>query len=92
MKTICFTGWVLAKRSDDLVGYTLGVIQAAILVTPVLEPWYLLWLIPLLCLRPSWAEYSSAVSTRLWWCRMKREGRDWNVRSIQGAADPGSTA
>jgi hypothetical protein len=48
------TGWIVAARHDDVTGYTLVVIQAAILVTPVLEPWYLLWLIPLLCLRPSW--------------------------------------
>ena len=47
-------GFVLARRHDDLLGYTVVMIQAAILVTPVLEPWYLLWLIPLLCLRFSW--------------------------------------
>jgi len=47
-------GFVLARRRDDLLGYTLVMIQAALLVTPVLEPWYLLWLIPLLCLRFSW--------------------------------------
>jgi len=29
-------------------------IQLAVLLTPVLEPWYLLWLIPLLCAKPSW--------------------------------------
>ena len=41
-------------RSDDLVGYTMWMIQAMILLTPVLEPWYLLWLIPLFCVRFSW--------------------------------------
>ncbi len=47
-------GVILALRTSDLTGYTLQMIQAAILLAPVLEPWYLLWLIPLLCLRPSW--------------------------------------
>jgi len=47
-------GIVLARRTDDLVHYTLRMIQLAIVLAPVLEPWYLLWLIPLLCLRPSW--------------------------------------
>ncbi|MBI3324940.1 MAG: DUF2029 domain-containing protein [Candidatus Omnitrophica bacterium] len=48
------TAFWLAARTDDLVMYTQRVMQVAILVTPVLEPWYLLWLLPLLCLRPSW--------------------------------------
>ena len=47
-------GVILASRTSDLTGYTLTMLQAAILLAPVLEPWYLLWLIPLLCLRPSW--------------------------------------
>ena len=51
-------GWWMARRSegrsDDLVGYTVWMIQAMILLTPVLEPWYLLWLIPLCCVRFSW--------------------------------------
>ncbi|MBI3324801.1 MAG: hypothetical protein HYZ92_05925, partial [Candidatus Omnitrophica bacterium] len=48
-------GIMAARRTDDLVQYTCWILQAAMLVTPVLEPWYLLWLIPLLCLRFSWA-------------------------------------
>jgi len=47
-------GGILASRTDDLLHYTLRMIQTAIVLTPVLEPWYLLWLIPLLCVRPSW--------------------------------------
>ena len=47
-------GWWMARRSDDLLGYTMWMLQAMILLTPVLEPWYLLWLIPLLCVRFSW--------------------------------------
>lgn len=47
-------GWWMARRSDDLLGYTVRMIQAMILLTPVLEPWYLLWLIPLCCVRFSW--------------------------------------
>ena len=44
----------LAIRCDDLIGYTLRMLQAAVLLAPVVEPWYVLWLLPLLCLRFSW--------------------------------------
>jgi len=44
----------LATHREDLVTYTLTMLQAAILLTPVVEPWYLLWIVPLLCLRLSW--------------------------------------
>lgn len=46
---------IIALRTDDLTEYTVRALQAAILLAPVLEPWYLLWLIPLLCIRLSWA-------------------------------------
>ncbi|MBI3088167.1 MAG: hypothetical protein HYY91_04705 [Candidatus Omnitrophica bacterium] len=47
-------GVFMARKTDDPTRYTVVMIQAAILAAPVLEPWYLLWLIPLLCLRFSW--------------------------------------
>lgn len=52
---LLFVGMTAARRTDDLVQYTCWMLQAAMLLTPVLEPWYLLWLIPVLCVRFSWA-------------------------------------
>lgn len=51
---VLVAGFVLARRTDDLITYTLTMLKVAILAAPVVEPWYLLWLLPLLCLRFSW--------------------------------------
>ena len=45
----------MARRTEDLFAYTCVMLQTVILLFPVVEPWYLLWLIPLLCVRFSWA-------------------------------------
>ena len=51
---VLVSGFVLARRTEDLIAYTAMMLQTAILVAPVVEPWYLLWLIPLFCVRVSW--------------------------------------
>ena len=51
---VLVTGFVAARRTEDLIAYTRTMLQTAVLVAPVVEPWYLLWLLPLLCLRFSW--------------------------------------
>ena len=38
-----------AKREIDPIRYLCGVVAAAALLSPVLHPWYLLWLIPCFC-------------------------------------------
>lgn len=40
-------------RLDHLAARTLTMALAATLLAPTLHPWYLIWLLPLLCLRPS---------------------------------------
>lgn len=39
-----------ARREADPIRYCLGVFAASSLLTPVLHPWYLVWLIPCFCL------------------------------------------
>jgi len=51
---IGIVGIVLARRGDDLAGYALVMLQAVIVLAPVVEPWYLLWVLSLLCVRFSW--------------------------------------
>ncbi len=38
-----------ARRQDDPIAYLLGVFSAAALLSPVLHPWYVVWLIPCFC-------------------------------------------
>lgn len=49
-------GWMAwwARREADPVKYVLATLAAAALLSPVLHPWYLVWLIPSFCLwRPA---------------------------------------
>ncbi|PIQ83147.1 MAG: hypothetical protein COV75_09035 [Candidatus Omnitrophica bacterium CG11_big_fil_rev_8_21_14_0_20_63_9] len=50
-----WAAWLLwwARRSEDPVRYVLGAFGAAALLSPVLHPWYLLWIVPCFCfIRP----------------------------------------
>jgi hypothetical protein len=38
-----------ARRLEDPIRYIVGVAGVGVLVSPVLHPWYLLWLVPCLC-------------------------------------------
>jgi len=38
-----------ARRQDDPIRYIVGVAGVGVLVSPVLHPWYLLWLVPCFC-------------------------------------------
>lgn len=53
-RLICGAGWVAfawwwARREADPVRYLLGVMAVAAILSPVLHPWYLVWLIPTFC-------------------------------------------
>ena len=45
--------WILwwARRQPDVITYLLGAFAAAALLSPVLHPWYVVWLIPCFCFR-----------------------------------------
>jgi|GEM_PF-321843 len=51
---ICAAVWVAfawwwARREADVVRYLLGVMTVGAVLSPVLHPWYLIWLIPAFC-------------------------------------------
>lgn len=53
-RAICAAVWVAfawwwARREADVVRYLLGVMAVGALLSPVLHPWYLIWLIPAFC-------------------------------------------
>ncbi|MBI1975947.1 MAG: hypothetical protein HYS56_00380 [Candidatus Omnitrophica bacterium] len=67
-RILCGVVWIAAafwaaRRFDDPLEYLFWVIGAAALLTPVLHPWYLMWLIPFLCFfpEPAWIAFSGTV-------------------------------
>jgi hypothetical protein len=52
-----------ARRYDDLLPYLFWAFGSAILVTPLLHPWYLLWIIPLFSFfpNPGWILFSGTI-------------------------------
>ena len=57
-----------ARRQKDVLRYLYRVIGVAILLSPTVYPWYLSWLIPLLCFFPSpaWIAFSGLVVASYW--------------------------
>lgn len=46
--------WARGNR-DNAAVYALGCLYALLLCSSVVQPWYVLWLLPLLCLYPLWS-------------------------------------
>lgn len=46
--------WALGNKNRPTI-YALGCLYALLLCSPVAQPWYVLWLLPLLCLHPLWS-------------------------------------
>lgn len=77
---VALAGFLLwwAWRCADPVRYLGGVLGAAALLTPVLHPWYLLWLVPCFCFwRPAWlvALTGTVVLSYLVWPGRLADGR-----------------
>ena len=58
-RLICAGAWVAfawwwARREVDVVRYLLGVMAVGAILSPVLHPWYLIWLIPAFCFWRPW--------------------------------------
>jgi hypothetical protein len=58
-RVICAAAWVVfvwwwARREADVVRYLLGVLAVGAILSPVLHPWYLIWLIPTFCFWRPW--------------------------------------
>ena len=72
---------VRAVRCNDIVEYTYSAVACVLLMSPTLYPWYVVWLVPLLCLRPSraWILFTGLVSTSYWvWVVLDRTG-EWRL-------------
>ena len=58
-RLICTAAWVVftwwwARREEDAVRYLLGVMSVGAILSPVLHPWYLVWLTPAFCFWRPW--------------------------------------
>ncbi len=42
-----------ARRDDEIVDYAFHIFGATLLLVPTLYPWYVLWMVPWLCVRPN---------------------------------------
>jgi Glycosyl transferase family 2 len=72
---------VAALRTDDLARYAFLVIGAAILLSPTVYPWYLVWLVPFLCVSPNraWIVFTGLVALSYWvWVEYDASGA-WMV-------------
>lgn len=49
---IGFSIWWARRHKTDPVAYAFGCIAALLIVSPVVYPWYVAWLVPFLCFRP----------------------------------------
>ena len=64
-------------RDHDLVRCALWVVGCSLLLSPTVYPWYVAWMVPLLCFRPSraWIYFSGAVVLSYWvWKNMLATG------------------
>jgi hypothetical protein len=64
-------------RRRDLLHYAYRVIACSILLMPTIYPWYLCWLVPLLCFFPSraWLGYTGLVMISYWvWVPYRTSG------------------
>ena len=80
---------VAARREHDPVRYLYLVTGCALLVSPTVYPWYLLWMVPLLCIYPnrSWIAFTGLVAlSYLVWVEYDRSGA-WNIPTWLLAAE-----
>jgi hypothetical protein len=59
---------VAALRERDIVRYAYLVIGAAIILSPTVYPWYVVWMVPFLCVFPNraWLVFTGLVALSYW--------------------------
>ena len=75
---------VRAVRCNDIVEYTFSAVACVLLMSPTLYPWYVVWMVPLLCLRPSraWILFTGLVFTSYWvWVVLDLTG-EWHLTPV----------
>jgi len=80
---------VQAIRSEEVERYAFVTIGCALLLTPTLYPWYLLWVVPFLCLFPNraWILFTGLVFASYWvWVVLERTG-EWRLPAVVYAVE-----
>ncbi|HXV14152.1 MAG TPA: glycosyltransferase 87 family protein, partial [Candidatus Krumholzibacteria bacterium] len=59
---------VAAMRERDIARYAFIVIGAALLLSPTVYPWYLVWIVPFLCVFPNraWIAFTGLIGISYW--------------------------
>lgn len=71
--------WALVNR-DRLSVYALGSLFALLLVSPVVQPWYVLWLLPLACINRLWSALAWTWLTGFAYIVLDEPMREWTWR------------
>jgi alpha-1,6-mannosyltransferase len=80
---------VQAIRREEVERYAFLTIGCALLLTPTLYPWYLLWVVPFLCLFPNraWILFTGLVFASYWvWVVLERTGQ-WRLPAVVYAVE-----
>lgn len=68
---------VVAQRERDPLRYTYLVVGCALLLSPTVYPWYVVWMVPFLCVFPNraWIAFTGFVALSNWvWVEYARTG------------------
>ena len=65
---VAFAFYQAARRSVDLITYAVAVVGAMLLLAPTLYPWYVCWIVPLLCVthNRAWILFTGLVMSSYW--------------------------
>lgn len=81
--------FVQAIRREEVERYAFLTIGCALLLTPTLYPWYLVWIVPFLCLFPNraWILFTGLVFSSYWvWVVLERTGQ-WQLPAVVYAVE-----
>jgi len=78
-----------AWRQPDVARYAFAVIGCALLLSPTLYPWYLMWLVPLLCFFPNraWILFTGLVFASYWVWVVFTAGGPWRLPAAVWAVE-----
>lgn len=75
---------IRAARSQDLITYVHAAVACVLLLSPTLYPWYVVWMVPLLCLRPqrSWILFTGLVFASYWVWTVRDATGQWHLPGV----------
>jgi hypothetical protein len=70
---------VHGRRQKDILRYTYLVIGFAIVLSPTVYPWYVSWMVPLLCFfpNPAWILFTCLVFASYWVLPLYKQANLW---------------